>query len=166
MPPVGASGKLWPFSVGEGVSLVGCATAGVCGAGAQLVEKDYEEAAGRIVYAAARLNAAYYGCVLKAGRAFNVAAMYVLREVSGDVWPGGVKDWPKRRVIGVCDGVGDHAHSREVELEAVGSEHDLSLASRIQAMCHTKDMRRMRNKVPLPVNSCESACGHDDTPFG
>jgi len=130
--------------------------------GEKSVEEDYEEAAGRNAYSVARFTSAYHGCMLEASGAFNTTSIFVLRELSSDVWTGGIKHWVKRRVIGVRDRVGDHAHRREVELEAVGSERDLRLARRVQTMCHTEDLRRMRNKVPESINSGESACGHDD----
>src|SRR5262249_17615334 len=90
---------------------------------------------------------AYHGCMLETGRAFNTTSIFVFRELSSDVWTGCVKDWPKFIVIGVRDSIGDHAHGREVELEAVGSECARALAGRIEAMRHTEDLRRMRNEA-------------------
>jgi hypothetical protein len=104
---------------------------------ARVYRKSDEEAAGRNAYSVARFTSAYYGCMLEAGGAFNATSTFVLRELSSDVWTGGIKDWPKRRVIGVCDRVGDHTHGRKVELEALRSERDLRLARRVQAMCYT-----------------------------
>jgi hypothetical protein len=130
--------------------------------GRKSVEENYEEAAGRHAYSVARFTSADYGCMLEAGGAFNTTSIFVFRELSSDVWTGGIKDWAERCVIGVRDRVGDNAHGREVELEAVGSERDLRLARRVQTMCHTEDRGRMRNKVSESINSGESAFGHDD----
>ena len=77
---------------------------------------------------------------------------------------GGVKDWPKRCVSWMCDGVCDHAHGREAELEAVGPEPDWPAARRTLALSHADDLRRMRNEIALPINSGESACRHNDPP--
>ena len=56
------------------------------------------------------LQFAYYGCILEAGGAFKVTSIFVLREASSNVWTGGGKHWPKRRVSGMRDRVGDYAH--------------------------------------------------------
>ena len=104
---------------------------------------------------------AYHGCMLETGRAFNATSIFVFRELSSDVWTGCVKDWPKFIVIGVRDGIGNHAHGREVELEAVGSEWARALAGRIEAMRHTEDLRRMRNEADERINSGESPFGRN-----
>jgi hypothetical protein len=124
-------------------------------------EEHYEEAARRNAYSVARCASAYHGCMLETGRAFNAMSIFVFRELSIDVWTGCVKDWPKFIVIGVRDSIGNHAHGREVELEAVGSEGARSLAGRIEAMRHTEDLRRMRNEADERINSGESAFGRN-----
>jgi hypothetical protein len=130
--------------------------------GEKSAEEHYEEAAGRNAYSVARCTSAYHGRMLEAGRAFNATSTFVFRELSTDVWTSCVKDWPKFIVIGMRDSIGDHAHGREVELEAVGSEWARALAGRIEAMRHTEDLRRMRNEADERINSGESAFGHGD----
>src|SRR5262249_61404244 len=114
-------------------------------------------------YSVAGSTAAHHTCMLETGRAFNTASIFVFRELSSDVWTGCVKDWPKFTVIGVRDSIGDHAHGREVQLEAVGSECARALAGRIEAMRHTEDLRRTRNEAELRMNSGKSAFGRNSS---
>ena len=84
---------------------------GLCASnGERSAEEHYEDAAGRNGYSVARSTSAYHGRMLEAGRAFNATSTFVFRELSSDVWTGCVKDWPKFIVIGVRDGIGNHAH--------------------------------------------------------
>jgi hypothetical protein len=129
--------------------------------GEKSAEEHYEQAAGRNAYSVARSTSAYHGCMLETGRAFNTASIIVFRELSSDVWTGCVKDWPKFTVIGMRNSIGDHAHGREVQLEAVGSECARALGGRIEAMRHTEDLRRMRNEAELRMNSGKSAFGRN-----
>jgi hypothetical protein len=127
--------------------------------GEKSAEEHYEEAAGRNAYSVARCTSAYHGCMLEPGRAFNATSIFVFREFSSDVWTGCVKHWPEFIVIGVRDCIGDHAHGRKVELEAVGSEWARALAGRIEAIRHTEDLWRMRNEAEERINSGESEHG-------
>ena len=86
--------------------------------------------------------------MLEAGRAFNAMSIVVFREFSSDVC-GCVKDWREFIVIGMSDRAGDHAHRREAELEAVGSEWAVVMGERIEASCHTEDLRGMRNEAEV-----------------
>ena len=129
--------------------------------GEKSAEEYYEEAAGRNAYSVARCTSAYQGCMLETGRAFNATSIFVFREFSSDVWTGCVKDWPEFIVIGVRDCIGDHAHGRKVELEAVGSEWARALTGRIEAIRHTEHLRRMRNEAAERINSSESEFGLD-----
>ena len=67
---------------------------------------------GRNSQPAAGLDPIDNGCILEPGRAFDTIAILVSRERSCETQARGVKDWPERRVVGVCNRGCDHVHMK------------------------------------------------------